>query len=202
MLTVYAVWSESGAAISLTDENVKVRTEEPAILVVSSYYESGRMCDSIVRPVSQETTFLFENEGLDTKDTSTVRAFLFDSKTGLAPLCASKEVPVIDEYANFVKLIDKETGYSEYMSAEGTTFVFPAVLGETPVKSWTNGENTYECGTAVNAEEIRGTSFCIKNYADLSILENLNVVCIGDSLTQGDYGSIPAGTANVKKEGA
>lgn len=199
--TLYAVWSESGAAISLTDENVKVRTEEPAILVVSSYYESGRMCDSIVRPVSQETTFLFENEGLDTKDTSTVRAFLFDSKTGLAPLCASKEVPVIDEYANFVKLIDKETGYSEYMSAEGTTFVFPAVLGETPVKSWTNGENTYECGTAVNAEEIRGTSFCIKNYADLSILENLNVVCIGDSLTQGDYGSIPAGTANVKKEG-
>lgn len=199
--TLYAVWSESGTAISLTDESVKVRTEEPAILVVSSYYESGKMCDCIVRPVSQEATFLFENEGLDTKDTSTVKAFLFDSKTGLTPLCTSKEVPVIDEYANFVKLIDKKSGYSEYMSAEGTTFVFPAVLGEIPVKSWTNGENTYECGTAVNAEEIRGTSFCIKNYADLSILENLNVVCIGDSLTQGDYGWIPAGTANVKKEG-
>ena len=59
-------------------------------------------------------------------------------------MCASKEVPVIDEYANFVKLIDKESGYSEYMSAEGTIFVFPAVLGEQPVKSWTDVENTYD----------------------------------------------------------
>lgn len=37
--------------------------------------------------------------------------------------------------------------------------------------------------------------------ADLTVLKNANVVCIGDSLTQGDYGSEVSNVANVKEKG-
>ena len=199
--TLYAVWSESGTSISLTDEYVNVKTEVLAVLVVSSYYDNGKMCDCIVRFVNETTKFIFEEEGLDVESASTVKAFLFDSATGMRPLCKSKEVPVIDEYANFVKLIDDNACYSEYMSAEGTSFVFPSVLGNQMVASWTNGDVVYKSGSVVDAEYVRKEEFTIKDYADVSVLNGLNIVCIGDSLTQGDYGWIPAGTANVKKEG-
>ena len=40
----------------------------------------------------------------------------------------------------------------------------------------------------------------VEQEEDASILEGKNIVCIGDSLTEGDYGSNPAGTMNVHAE--
>lgn len=40
----------------------------------------------------------------------------------------------------------------------------------------------------------------VEQEEDESILEGKNIVCIGDSLTEGDYGSNPAGTMNVHSE--
>lgn len=40
----------------------------------------------------------------------------------------------------------------------------------------------------------------VEQEKDASILEGKNIVCIGDSLTEGDYGSNPAGTMNVHAE--
>lgn len=40
----------------------------------------------------------------------------------------------------------------------------------------------------------------VEQEEDASILEGKNIVCIGDSLTEGDYGSNPAGTMNVHSE--
>ena len=40
----------------------------------------------------------------------------------------------------------------------------------------------------------------VEQEEDESILEGKNIVCIGDSLTEGDYGSNPAGTMNVHAE--
>lgn len=67
-------------------------------------------------------------------------------------------------------------------------------------------EVTYNYNYSINQSFI-DINFLKDNYNNLSFINHLfnsfyfdNILCIGDSLTEGDYGSFPEGTPNIHKE--
>lgn len=105
-------------------------------------------------------------------------------------------VAVYVQEPGFVMLTD-ENGNGGSRTATGKDkFVFPSLLGDRVVAAWTDGIAEYKAGDNVQTSVVEGKSFKVKEYADLSSLAGLNVVCIGDSLTEGAYG-VPSGSDPV-----
>ena len=105
-------------------------------------------------------------------------------------------VAVYVQEPGFVMLTDENGNGGERMAAGKDKFVFPSLLCDRAVALWTDGVNDYKAGDNVQTSAVEGKSFKVRKYADFSALEGLNVVCIGDSLTEGAYG-VPSGSDPV-----
>lgn len=99
-----------------------------------------------------------------------------------------------------VTLTDENGLNGEQHFFTGETFVFPALHGDRVVRYWTDGTQTYAAGEEVPGGTAGGRRFAVEAYADLSALEGEHVFFIGDSITEGAYGTIPAGDANVRPQ--
>ncbi len=105
-------------------------------------------------------------------------------------------VAVYVQQPGFVMLTDENGNGGERVATGKDKFVFPSLLGDRVVASWTDGVAEYKAGDNVQTSVVEGKSFKVKKYADFSALKDLNIVCIGDSLTEGAYG-VPSGSDPV-----